>query len=80
MKLLSSVLVSSSTAEWVQPSYNDVFTAIKTRTGGWGHPLVRAAADWSLCPELALPAGAEQIVCDSSTCALVCPPGWMADK
>jgi hypothetical protein len=80
MKLLSSVLVSSSAAEWVQPSYNDALTAAQTRTGGWGHPLVRKAADWTLCPTLALPTGAEQIVCDQSTCMVECPVGWLPDK
>ena len=31
---------------------------IQTRTGGWGHPVgIRAAADWHLCPPLALPSG-----------------------
>ena len=30
----------------------------QTRTSGWGHPVgIRAAADWHLCPPLALPSG-----------------------
>ena len=80
MKLSASVLVSAAAADWTQPSYSEVFIGIKQRKGGWGHPVVRGAADHSMCPALALPAGAESIECDQATCAVVCQPGWLADK
>ena len=47
-------------AEWTQPSYWEVFDAVKSRSNSeWGFPVgQRAAALWSNCPELAVPEGA----------------------
>ena len=52
----------------------------KTRSEDqWGHPVgVRAAADWSLCPELALPAGVAGTACQGATCMVVCDEGKVA--
>ena len=39
-------------AEWQQPTYWEALEA-STRRARWGHPInVRAAAEWSQCPEL----------------------------
>ena len=39
-------------AEWQQPTYWEALEA-STRRTRWGHPVdVRAAAEWSQCPEL----------------------------
>ena len=48
------------------------------KKGGWGHPVGKAAATWSLCPELTLPTGVAGKVCDGSTCMVVCEPGKVA--
>ena len=52
----------------------------KTRSEDqWGHPVgVRAAAEWSLCPELALPAGVAGTACQGATCMVVCDEGKVA--
>ena len=79
--LFYQLKATTATAEWTQPTYLEVFTSIKTRSGGWGHPVgVRAAADWTLCPALPVPQNAADVVCDSSTCAVVCELGFQADK
>ena len=39
---------------------------------------IRAAADWSNCPQLATPAGAASVSCDGSTCATICMPGYQS--
>ena len=42
----------------------------------WGHPIgVKAAASWSLCPDLQLPDGVESLRCDGATCMAVCEVG-----
>ena len=38
-------------AEWQQPTYWEALEA-STRRTRWGHPVDRAAAEWSQCPEL----------------------------
>ena len=48
------------------------------KKGDWGHPVGKAAATWSLCPELTLPTGVAGKVCDGSTCMVVCEPGKVA--
>ena len=61
--------------------YWDIVTAIKQRSAGWGKPVgnleieKRAAADWSLCSELSIPAGAESVNCDGSSCVQICKTG-----
>lgn len=61
--------------------YWDIVTAIKQRSYGWGKPEgnlevdKRAAALWSLCPELELPSGTDQVVCDQSSCVQICRTG-----
>merc|ERR1711911_552063 len=52
----------------------------KTRSKDqWGHPVgVRAAAEWSLCPELALPTGVAGTACQGATCMVVCDEGKVA--
>ena len=52
----------------------------KTRSEDqWGHPVgVRAAAEWSLCPELALPTGVAGTACQGATCMVVCDEGKVA--
>ena len=48
----------------------------RQRSTGWGHPVgIKAAALWSNCPPLALPAGVKEITCDGSTCMQVCEDG-----
>ena len=74
MKLLN-VLPTLALSEWIQPNYFDALAASKQRKSGWGHPLIRAAADWSLCPTLEKPAGVASISCDGATCMSVCEPG-----
>ena len=53
---------------------------IKTRSNEqWGHPVgVRAAASWSLCPELTLPTGVAGTTCQGATCMVVCDEGKVA--
>ena len=65
--------------EWEQPTYWDAMQAVRTRTGGWGHPAgIRAAANWQSCPALATPEGASGVTCDGSTCMVVCQAGFQA--
>jgi len=53
-----------------------VLTLKRQRSSGWGHPVgIKAAALWSNCPALALPAGVKEIKCDGSTCMQVCEDG-----
>ena len=41
-----------------------------------GHPVgLKAAAHYTLCPELTLPANAQEFSCNQATCAVVCNPG-----
>ena len=48
----------------------------KSRNGDWGHPVgIRAAADWTMCPALTLPAGVASFTCNQSTCMAVCEAG-----
>jgi len=77
MKLFSAVAAVAA-AEWTQPSYWEVFDAVKSRSQvSWGFPVdQRAAALWSNCPELAVPEGASGVSCDQSTCAVICKPGY----
>ena len=61
--------------------YWDIVTAIKQRSSGWGKPVgdlkvdKRAAAEWSLCPELEPPTGVDSVVCDGSSCVQICQTG-----
>jgi len=63
---------------WEQPTYRDALSMALAKKGGWGHPVGKAAATWSLCPELTLPTGVAGKVCDGSTCMVVCEPGKVA--
>ena len=68
-----------ATAEWTQPQYWDAIAMASQKSGGWGHPVgVRAAADHSLCPALALPTGVASLACDGATCMTVCDAGKMS--
>ena len=41
----------------------------KNARSGWGFPVgLRSAAAWENCPELDVPEGATELVCDQSTC------------
>ena len=52
----------------------------RTRSEGqWGQPVgIRAAANWDLCPELALPSGVAGTACQGATCMVVCEDGKVA--
>lgn len=79
---ISSILMASTgvlAAQWEQPSYWEVFDAVKGRSANtdWGFPTgVRASAPWAQCPALTVPAGADNIACDASTCAVICKAGY----
>ena len=63
-------------ADWEQPSYWNAVSSVRQRKSGWGFPVgVRAAADWTLCPEFDLPDGVDSVTCDGSTCMQVCKAG-----
>ena len=57
-----------------QPKYNDFLQALNQRQLGWGHPVDRIAALYTLCSPLETPTNG-QLTCDQSTCALVCYQG-----
>ena len=75
-----TAIAAGAAAEWQQPSYRDALEMIKTRSNEqWGHPVgVRAAASWSLCPELTLPTGVAGTTCQGATCMVVCDEGKVA--
>ena len=76
MKLFQFASVVSAQLDWQQPSYQDALSSVRQRKSGWGFPVgVRAAADWTLCPQLELPDGVESVACDGSTCMQVCEAG-----
>ena len=81
-KLLPGVLCSLVAADdvWVQPPYSEIIDNIQQRSSEpetWGFPTGQLAALWSLCPTLDVPAGGSSVVCDQSTCAVVCNPGYI---
>ena len=60
MKKFALSFAVSATASWKQPTYWDAFELAKTRIRSWGHPInERAAADYTLCPEIQLPPGVQ---------------------
>ena len=65
-KLLSSLVVSCATGEWVQPAFDEVLSQVGQKNQNWGHPVEKIAALYNLCPELNIPDGAESIVCDQA--------------
>lgn len=75
-----AIVARQTEAEWVQPTYQEAMEMYRTRSDGqWGHPVgVRAAANWDLCPELALPAGVAGTACQGATCMVVCEDGKVA--
>lgn len=78
MKLFHTIGIALA---WEQPTYRDAMSMALAKRGGWGHPVDnvgKAAATWSLCPELTLPTGVAGKVCDGSTCMVVCEPGKVA--
>ena len=81
--LVNSIAVSSqlidSIAEWQQPTYWQALTAAGQSRSNWGHPIgIRAAATWSLCPALAIPAGVKDVTCSGATCMQICEDGKAA--
>ena len=44
--------------------------------GGWGHPIDKIAALYSLCQTQETPTNGEHI-CDQSTCAIKCDDGYI---
>jgi len=75
MKLLSSIILSAS-AEWQQPTYKDILAKFDQRSGGWGAPTNRIAAEHNLCPALD-PVDNAEIICDQATCAVKCDEGFI---
>ncbi|CAG5110207.1 Oidioi.mRNA.OKI2018_I69.chr2.g4632.t1.cds [Oikopleura dioica] len=75
MKLLPTIAAVASAYE--QPKYNDFLDSLSQKSSGWGHPTDKVAALFSLCPSLTEPDNAS-VVCDQSTCALVCNEGFVA--
>ena len=73
---------SDAASDWVQPAYEKVVEIIDSGDksgGGWGHPVTNIAALWTLCPALEIPTNAiDPLTCDQSTCAVVCPDGYIA--
>ena len=76
--VLQSLIVNSGTKRaWGTISS----TSLNKESSGWGKPVgdlevdKRAAALWSLCPELELPTGVDSVVCDQSSCVQVCQTG-----
>ena len=63
-KLLSSLVVSCVSGDWVQPAFDEVLSQVGQKNQNWGHPVGKIAALYNLCPELNIPDGAESIVCD----------------
>jgi len=63
--------------EWQQPKYFDALEMMNQRSGGWGHPIGREAADYFLCANLTAPEHGT-IECDQASCALKCDLGAMA--
>jgi hypothetical protein len=57
-----------------QPKYSDFVKALSRKKSGWGHPVDRIAALYTLCSPLETPTNG-QVTCDQSTCALVCDQG-----
>jgi hypothetical protein len=57
-----------------QPKYSDFVQALSRKKSGWGHPVDRIAALYTLCSPLETPENG-QVTCDQSTCALVCDQG-----
>ena len=75
-----AIVAKTTRAEWVQPTYQEALEMYRTRSEGqWGHPVgLRAAANWDLCPELALPSGVAGTACQGATCMVVCEDGKVA--
>ena len=59
-----------------QPKYKDFLQALSSKKSGWGHPVDRIAALYTLCSPLETPINGE-VTCDQSTCALVCDQGQL---
>ncbi|CBY11089.1 unnamed protein product [Oikopleura dioica] len=73
---LSAAVFTAATA-WEQPTYSNFLRSLGQKKSGWGAPEGRIAAAHSLCPALDTPDNGS-IVCDQSTCALVCDEGFVA--
>ena len=75
MKLFSSTILATVSSTWEQPKYKDFLRALESKSAeDWGAPVGKANAFWSLCPALNVPENGS-VVCNQSTCALVCDPG-----
>ena len=74
MKLFSFFSSSVFVFCYEQPKYSDFLRALSRKKSGWGHPVDRIAALYTLCSPLETPQNG-QVTCDQSTCALVCDQG-----
>ena len=88
MKLPAFIIAATANADYTPPKFKQLMQSFKDgyalgsdgqrAQGGqiWGHPVTRGYLDYSTCPEIELPAGADHVKCNQSSCAVECKGGY----
>lgn len=74
---IENILVPIASPKYIRPKYQTVLNDIKLRKS-WGKPMSQSVRDWRECPKLETENG--KIICDLSSCAIVCDDGFFPVK